>query len=72
MEAQAKNQYDYHVEKLKENGYSEREIRDLTRSVIVKRAVDEVKGYADYQRYVRKSPERYENVQSKVARNLKV
>ena len=72
MESQAKSQYDYRVEQLRQGGCDEREIRELTRSVIVKRAVDEVKDYADYQRYVRKSPERYDQVQSKVARNLKV
>jgi len=53
-------------------GYPERDIIDLTRSVIVKKAMDEVKEYADYQSYTRRHPERYEHVQSKVARNLVV
>ncbi len=55
---------------MRQGGYDEREIRELTRSYIVKKAVDEVHEYADYQRHVRKSPERYNHVQSKVARNL--
>ena len=60
LESQAKSHYDYRVDQLRQGGYDEREIRDLTRSVIVKKAVDEVKEYADYQRHVRRSPERYE------------
>ena len=57
---------------MKNSGYGDSEIRELQRSFIVRRAVDECKEYADYQRHVRKSPERYDHVQSKVARNLKV
>jgi hypothetical protein len=60
LESQAKSHYDYRVDQLRQGGYDEREIRELTRSVIVKKAVDEVKEYADYQRFVRKSPERYD------------
>jgi hypothetical protein len=47
---------------MRQNGHDEREIRELTRSYIVKKAVHEVQEYADYQRHVRKSPERYEFV----------
>jgi hypothetical protein len=72
MESQAKSHYDYQLEQMRQSGYNEREIKELTRSYILKRAVDEIHEYADYQRHVRKSPERYDHVQSKVARNLKV
>jgi hypothetical protein len=57
---------------MRQSGYDEREIKELTRSYILKKAVHEVQEYADYQRHVRRSPERYDQVQSKVARNLKV
>ena len=40
--------YDYQIDQLRHSGYPERDIRDLTRSVIVKKAVDEVKEYAEY------------------------
>ena len=72
LEAQSKENYDHQVDELRHNGYDERKIRELTRAVILKKSVDEIKEYADYQKYVRKSPERYVHVQSKVARNLKV
>ena len=72
LEAQSKEIYDHQIDELRHNGYDERKIRELTRAVILKKSVDEIKEYADYQKYVRKSPERYEHVQSKVARNLKV
>jgi hypothetical protein len=51
---------------------SDSELREVSRSVIVAKAVDECKQYADYQNYVRKSPSRYDKVESKVARNLEV
>jgi hypothetical protein len=53
-------------------GASERELREIERSVIVSKALENVKDHADYQRVVRVSPKRYSHVQSKVARCLKV
>lgn len=51
---------------------SESEVQEISRSVIVAKAVDECRQYADYQNYVRRSPARYDKVGSKVARNLEV
>lgn len=51
---------------------SESEVQEISRSVIVAKAVDECRQYADYQNFVRRSPSRYDNIGSKVARNLEV
>jgi hypothetical protein len=52
--------------------YRESEIKKIERAQIIAEAMDDVKQHADYMSFVRHSPSRYDHVQSKVARNLKV
>lgn len=60
------------MDQVKSAGATQKEIRDIERSAILSKAVERVKDQADHQRAVRVSPQRYGNVQSKVARCIKV
>jgi hypothetical protein len=40
--------------------------------MLIKKTIDDVKERAEFQNFLRNSPERYKEVKSKVARNLKV
>lgn len=69
----AKVKYDEAISDMRSSGhYRESEIRNIERAQIIATAIDKVHEQADYMKYVRHSPSRYENVGSKVARNLKV
>lgn len=73
MELQSKHDYDKTIDYMRESGrYTEKEIFQFKKAAIIKKSVEDVNHRADYQDFVRHSPSRYDNVKSKVARNLKV
>jgi len=51
---------------------SEDEVRELEKSVIIKKSIDYLKERSEHLKYIRRSPRRYDQVQSKVARCIEV
>lgn len=73
MESQAKHDYDQRIDALRNNKYAdEDDVHNFEKAEIIKRSVDKIFERATYQSHVRRSPERYDHVKSKVARCLKV
>lgn len=73
LESQAKLDYDQRLEALRLRGdLSEAALRHFERSVIIEKSVKHCKERATYQGNVRRSPERYDHIKSKVARCLQV
>ena len=73
MERVAKRNYDEALSEMRSSGqFREAQIAKIERAQIVAGAMEDVRQHAEYMNFVRHSPSRYEHVQSKVARNLKV
>lgn len=73
MESQAKYQYDAQIDAMRRSGdYNTREVKEYERSIIIQKSIDNIRDRADYLQFVRSSPKRYDHVESKVARCLKV
>jgi hypothetical protein len=71
MESQARHEYDQKIDALRHN-LNDDDVHDYEKAEIIKKSVDKIFERATYQSHVRRSPERYDHVKSKVARCLKV
>lgn len=69
----SRDEYNHYLEELKQKeGVTDEEIEEFKKAAIIKKSVDEIrKRYQDLEQ-IRKSPDRYNNVKSKVSRCLKV
>ena len=71
LESQARQQYYETLKELRRRGaVTESEVRQFKRAQIINKSLQNVKDHADYAKSVRRSPDRYGHVQSKVKRCL--
>lgn len=73
MESSAKHDYEQRLDALRQcDNVTAKDVHDFEKAEIIQKSVEHIMGRASYQNSVRRSPDRYDHVKSKVARCLQV